>query len=332
MMGIVNQINSIVSNIMVNVAVYCSSNSVADQVININCDPGYGQNPDVIYELNPACTNCIDNIVAAQQQKYSFQSKLWANGSQKPGVNGSIDSDFQNVIASFVACGIKSCKACVIQNASQTTTISSVLNCQAFTDVQNTITQQVSDQINQQLTNNQDMLAPLAEMLGASSTNDVIQNITNRIMSQITETLISNIQSQIQSQQTMTFDSGSSTVNVVTQESAFTLVMAYLSKNQIFNNILDSSQWTNLENLINQQNTIGTLGDTVVQLVSYFTKLLSNIVGQVVFFVLILVGVVVFAIIIYITGNLISRAVQKRHEKQVDQEKAAQNLPAFESF
>jgi len=318
-----------VADVFINISLYCSSQNTSDQTVKITCHP-YTSSSSIIYEENIGCKTCIQNIVDNQLNYYKFQQSLWSTTA--PSVQGSIDTDYQNVINEFVSCGKTACKACVVENVSQSTVIQSVINCSAINDIQNTISQQLTAQITQNLVNNQDMLSPLATMLGASTTNDVITNINNRITSLISTDVIQNITQQISNTQVITIEGKSANVTGQTQQSAFNSVMTYLGTTNIFNNILEQAQWDVLQDLINTQNTIDSLGNTIVKTVGYLSKLLTDVVGKVVFFVLILVGVIFLAMLVYIVTSLVQKSVQKKQAEDAVLKKSAETVPAFESF
>lgn len=329
---LVKQVDDIVANVFVNIALYCNTDDIATQTINITCDvQGVVSNLGSIYELNTTCEECFDTVVNRHLEYYGFQRELWKKGIQTPGVQKPIDSDYQNAINQFILCA-SSCKACDVENVSQKTVIKSVLNCQAFNNVKNSINQQLMTSIAQKLTNNQDMLAPLAEMLGASTTNDVIINLTNRISAKLTDNVISNISQQISSNQVINIDITGSNITGQTQDSAYHSVLTYLGTTNIMNTILSDEQWKVLQTLINDQNTINSLGNTVVKAVSYFSKMLDNVVGQVVFFVLVLVAVVFVGIVLYVITKLIRKALKKEKDHQMAAAIKADHVSAFETF
>lgn len=330
---IVNQVNQLVANIFVNISLFCSASANSDQAIEVECSFTVSNPaPQNVYELNSQCRQCFNNVVSAQLGQYDQQRRLWDTSVQSPAVQGSIDTDYQSVISAFIAC-TANCKACDVANVAQTTTISSVLDCAAFNNVKNSINQQLMDAITQKLTNNQDLLSPLANLLGASSTQSIITNIVNRISAKITDNVISNVRSQISSTQTIELKfQGGGSVQGLTEQSAFHSVESYLQKTNIFNTIFTDAQWTVLQNLINDQNTINELGSTVVKAVSYLERLLTNVVGKVVFFVIILVAVVVFGVILYVSVQLIRNSLKKNHQRELRRSALLKNESAFDRF
>jgi len=247
---VVSVANTMVANIFVNLALYCSSTNEAAQLVNIQCHPNEIDPP---YEMGSQCQDCFQGVADAAKRSYDQQRELWS--SRPPSVRGSIDSDFQSVIQDFVTCGVQKCKLCPVSNVSQNTIIRSTTSCEAFNNVQNTVSQQLMVAISQQLTNNQDMLAPLATILGASSTNQIIYNLTNRMMASITDNVVTNITNQISTNQTVTVasnDGGSLSVTGITQNTAATAIQKYLGNIGIFNSIFSQDQWTLLEALSNE--------------------------------------------------------------------------------
>lgn len=329
--AVVNGINSMVADVFINIALFCNSNSTSQQTVNIKCQP-YTDSATIIWELNPGCQKCIQGIVDAQLRYYKFQQDLWAN--RAPSVQGSIDTDYQNVISEFINCGSTACKACSVQNVSQNTVIQTVLNCAAVNNIQNTLNQQLTAQITQNLTNNQDLLSPLATMLGASTTNSMITNLTNRIEALITTNVIADITQQISNNQVLniTGSGGSLNVNGSTQDSAFNSIMTYLGTNNIFNNVFQQAQWDVLQDLINEQSTIDTLGNLIPKSVGDLEKLVSNIVGQIVLAVLGMIFGVFLIEFFYMLDRVIQKAIQKKQTKDSELKRQADKVPIFEAF
>jgi uncharacterized protein (UPF0333 family) len=294
---VVNEVNDMVADIFVNIALFCNTDDIATQTISIDCNPAPQANS--IYELNGGCSECIQGVVDSHKRYYTFQRQAWERGDQIPGVAKPIDSDFQAVINEFVACTTTHCKACVAENLSQKTLIKSVLSCDAFNNVKNSISQ------------------------------------PNRISAKITDNVISNITQQISSNQSIVINNQAGGVTMqqgLSQESAFHSVQTYLSRTNLFNSILSSEQWTLLQKLANEQNTIGSLGNTIVKAVKYLSKLLTNVVGKVVLFVMIMVGVIFVGILIYVSSKLIRKALKKQHDHDIMEKQKAEELPAFETF
>lgn len=324
---VVNEVNDMVSNVMVNIALFCNTANIDTQTITIDCQPVLSD-PDSVYEGNAACRKCLADVVSSHLAYYDLQRATWATRAAR--VDKPIDSDFQDVVNAFVTCTTQRCKACDVQNVSQTSVIKSTLGCNAFNQVKNSLTQKLTTSVSQALTNNQDLLSPLAEMLGASSYSDVVYNLTNRIAAQITDNVIANVQQTLTANQSLSFNVG--TANAVTQESALSAVTNYLEKTGIMNNIFSEADWTTLQTLVNDQNTIDSVGNTVSKAVGYLSKMLTNVVGKVVLFVVILVAVIFVGIVLYLITQAVKKRLRHQHDQNVQEQALAETLPTFERF
>jgi len=327
---IVQQANDIVATIMTNIATYCVSDDISDQILNIECNPPLTSGK--VFENNDACLKCLDNIVFERTSYYNLQESLWKSGEQKPKVRLPINQDYQNTIQKFIDCTTSNiCKACVVQDISQKTLLSSVIDCKAFSNVKNTIDQQLMESITQKLTNHQDVLSPLARMLGASNSDDVVENLANRASTLLSVSVISNIQQQISSFQTLSinFKTKGLTKNI-TQNSAYHSVQSYLQKTNLMNNIFTELEWKQLEDLINDQTTITALGDLTTKAIGILTKVLKSVLGKIVIFILILIGIIFTGIILYISIKLIKKEIQQQLQNPQDSRSRDPSNPTFQ--
>jgi hypothetical protein len=315
----VNAMNDICTSVFSSISLNCTAELDSFQDIELECVPQL-ENPNIAYEDSPACQILINNILEDQQNKYAAEVASWAH--QAPAVRSKINQDFQDVVTAMIDATIK-CKACVYQDLSEQNIISDSLNCQALNSIQNQIDQQLSMNIQQSLTNNTDFLAPLAQMLGSSSTQAIVSNIASRMSTKLTDTVIANINNSISTIKTINFKkSGSVIAKGVHQKSVTKAVTNYLQKIQLFNTVFSEEEWTILQSLANSQNTIGEIGNAIVNSATDMSKMLTNIVGKVVFFaviVLIVVAIAVFSLVVYKSVKKVIK-YQRTHELKTKQQ------------
>jgi hypothetical protein len=315
---VLDQTNTMVANIFTEVAVSCSNDADVSQSILVNCDIRGKGNVNSItepYESNYGCRQCIENILQTSHDNYQFQRGLWPTDGYR--VKKPINDDFQNVVTSMLTCGRSQCKACSFENLSQKTIVTQTSTCESLNSVQNQITQKLIDQVTQQLTNDQGAVQGFLGIFGGSSTQDVVNELVSRISVKLDEVTISKIRSQINNTQTIKLGLGS--ITGLTQESAFHSVKTYLGQTNLFNDILSEEQWQIFQKLYNEQNTLNTLGQTVVKTVQFIDRLLKTVTGYVMFFVLIMVGVLFLGLTIFWIVNLVKKfRKQKTEAKKFD--------------
>jgi hypothetical protein len=311
----VNQVNSIVATVFTSIALTCSNTALSQQAIVVGCSPQL-DNPDLEvaqpYENQPQCTICMDNIVADRIQYYNLQRTAWAAGAPV-NVALPIDQDYNAVVQAFIACGQSSCKACSYTNLSESTVIKNILSCEAFNNIRNNISQSLTQQVTQSLTNNQDFLAPLATMLGASSFQQIVNNVVTRIQTKITQDVVEGVANTISNNQILILNNGDA--QGLTQQSAFNCAVNYFSQTQIFNSIFTDEQWQQLQDLANDQNTIDSVGNAVVKAISDMEKFSKSTVGIIVIFILSLVGVVFVVLVLYVLIRYIRTKVEQSRAK-----------------
>lgn len=285
-----NIITEMVAQIITNITLSCSNSASSEQKIDVQCTPPVDTSvkPVQPYENREACKTCMNNILASQLRAYDLQRSSWQFGAVK--VNLPIDTDYATVIQQFIACGTTQCKACVFQNLSQSTIIQSVVDCEAANTITNVIDQKLTASITQQLTNNQDFIPGLFQMLGASSSQQIVSNLTNRISTKITQDVIAGVLNTIQNNQTLLLVNAN--VSGQTQASSYTCAVTYLQKTDLFSSIFTDAQWQQLQDLYNEQNTTDELGNAAVKGLSSITRFLSSAIGKVVIAMLAVVAVV----------------------------------------
>lgn len=328
--NVVKQVNQMVAEVITRMTLNCAATSDLNQIININCIPFDGVGSTAVSENSAACRECYRNVLTTRKAYYELatrQKTLAGTATLKLAV----DDDFHQVIDAFLECTNSGrCKSCVVDNLSQTMTIGNTTDCQALNNIKNTLNNQLMDQVTQKLTNNQDCLAPLAQLLGASTSQNLVQNITSRITSKISETFLEDVRNTINQNQNITV-TNSSSANM-SQNSVITSVETFLEKNQVFNTILNEQQWQDLADLYNQQNTVNEFGDTVVKSINIFAKMIKSVTGKVMFFILILTAVVFVGVVIYVLVMIIRKAVAAQKKKEFAKKQAAEHNAAFQTF
>lgn len=296
---VTNSAVTVSTSVLVDIASACSSGATNNQAIDIECDPTVTTGRT--YELNENCQTCLNTVKSNALGYYAFQKRLWDESGEPVEIKKPIDADYQFVVSSMVLCNA-ACKACVVRDVSQRTIIKTVTDCQAFNNVTNALNQKVATGITQQLTNNQDWLSSLADLLGHGSTQSLVVDLTSRVTNRLTENVISDVQNQISQNQTLKLvDRGTNNVREtgLSQASAFHSVQTWIQKNGIMNNLLTDAQFTSLEKLVNNQNTINSLGSTVVKTVQYFSRLVTGVAGRVLLFVVVVVGLLLVSVLGY---------------------------------
>lgn len=329
---VTNAAESISADVLVNIASSCNVGATATQAIDIQCQPTV-TNPSGVYEMSTNCQSCLNQVRENSLGYYQRQRELW-NGTQAPGVRKPIDADYQQIITAMVECN-RACKACVVEDVSQRTLIKQVTTCEAFNNVRNSLNQKLAANITQKLTNNQDWLSGFASLLGHGSTQSLVNDLTLRVSDRLTDNVISDVQSQISQTQTVSFvERGTDTLfqSGLSQQSALHSVQTWIQKNNIMNNLLTEAEFNTLQNLVNNQNTINTLGNTVVKAVGYLSKLVNNVAGRVLLFVVITVACIIGAVIVFWVVHFTKHEIHNYETRKLHRQQLMEEEPVFRTL
>lgn len=356
--NIIHETTKMVANVFVSSMLDCSSEAKQNQTIELTCDPPptcryedvasgvykyelctIDVNNNLVtpttalsgsykiigpYEDNNSCYECLQGIlderIAPNTGKYNLQALQWEKGN-KVKMNWGIDDDYSDAIRKAINCGIKNCKACVVNDLSQDFIVNGTLTCDSFNNVQNNITQKLASQIEQKLIDNKDLLAGFVKIFSGRSTQKLSMNIATRITSNISDVNLDSVRTEIEQHQTIEMKfSGGDTVTGISQKSSVDIVQNFLSKNNVLNNVLSEAEFKIISDVVSNTNTVDTLGNTVVKVAKLVKRLVKNIVGIILIVIVGLIGLIFVVIIVLLITRLIQRRfAQVRKKKQFQQ-------------
>jgi len=87
-----------------------------------------------------------------------------------------------------------------------------------------------------------------------------------------------------------------------------------------------------VQDLYNDQNTIGDLGNALVREIRALSKMLTGVVGQIVFAMFVLVGVIFLGIVIYVIIKIVRGVIAKNNEKTKRLEANSMHVKTFEKY
>jgi hypothetical protein len=317
---VTTQLNNMTANILTNISMNCSAQSSNNQVISIDCTR---TNLTEAYESNSVCRQCILNVLQSKREEYTRYFNL-AQAKELVSDIPNINIDLHYVGEQLRECGKRVCKACVIEDISQSNVVNVSVDCQAMNNISNLVSQSLTNAITQKLTTNYDILGSLANVLGGNDSQSVVNSISNRVKSVITNDLITNIYNQAKNEQTFIVNLNTSgQFNGISQRSTYNSIVTYLSTNNIFNSILSESEWTTLQTLHDSNNITGTLTAGFETVNSLFSDVLKHTIGYIllgVMAVMCLAAFYVIATTVYEYRNL-SLGLSKEGKKMEDNDK-----------
>lgn len=328
--ALVQATNEVIATAIILSLTTCNSQDFFSQVIEIKCDPQLP--PGEVYEQNAACGSCNQAVFGGMLAQHDLERKLWGQGKEVK-VRLPIDQEYVLMLGRLGTCGVNTCKACSLANVTQASLVKAESDCyQQITNVQSFKTN-LTNLVQQQLVNNQDVLSGVAKAFGAEGVNKLTEKVTNQIVSNVTSTFLNNTTNLMKGQQVVRVNQGGSvTANNISQYTAFNVALQEVTSAQITERSISDAVFTTIAEVANQQNTLNDIGEVVFESTVDFTKAINNSVGKVMLAVLVALGLVVLFIIGYALYRFFRKVTISSENLARKIETQQANLSAFDQF
>lgn len=288
---VTNALNEITAKSIVSALSTCENDLDISQSFKVNCMGGNILSPAETFENSPACATCYQSVVDRQITYYNMVRNTW--GTSTARIPKSFADDVSYWSGQLESCKT-ACKACVFTDFDQSASVTYKTTCNISTEIVNDFLSSLSSNLDQSLTDNQDVLSSLAGVLGPSDRQKVVSQITERIKTRIDSTFINDMFNSINSYQSFTFNStGSSTASGQSQSATISALTSLIADQKVNNLILSEAEWAQYQQLYNDENTIGALGDVVKNTTLSVAGVINDTVGLV---LVIAVGVMIAAL------------------------------------
>lgn len=330
--GLVNATNQIVAAAIINSLTYCTQMSETWQDLNITCVPDLPEGQ--VYEGNKACGQCIEGVFEGMLAQHAMERKMWQNTNpDSVRVRLDINSEYTLMMGRTGTCGLVACKACTLANVTQNNILQANSSCYDTLTDTTQFQSNLSSLVQQQLLNNQDVLAGVAKAFGNSDVTSLTEDIVNKISTQVTTNFLQNFVESLKSTQIIRIAAnGGFSGNGIAQINTFQLAVQYVSDRNVVENAISGSVFEVIQQVADEQNTLNDVGTLVFQSTIGFTAAINNVVGQVMIATLALLGVVVVAILCYAGYKFIKKTAVDASQVASEVELSNLQKAAFQQF
>lgn len=291
---LLDSVNTIVSNSIMDSLNTCDEFSLARQTIRITCDPKLSGQTFSVFEANPSCTACMQRVFTGLFDQHQAEQFQWDKSSAR--VRLPIDTEYQSMVDRLEVCGLTACKACVLSNSTQSSFINQSNSCVASAAFKSTFESNLQSNISTQLLNNQDVLSGVASALGNKDLNQISTTLSGQITQSFKSDFFTRLGSLLSDSQSVIVNGDSNNSNIV-QSSSFSMINSYVTKEDVATSAFTKEFVDAVSAVAENQNTLGSVGELLVQSSTIMAKTLDSIVGKILVAVLILLLVVVVAIV-----------------------------------
>jgi hypothetical protein len=297
--AILNATNQIIASAVIKSLVNCNTTRDSSQNIEIKCAPVMppGATYDV-YEGNPACTSCVRDVFQGMLDQHKLERAMWKKGEIK--VRQPINEEYVLLLSRVGTCGLTACKACTMANVTQSNILTSNDTCVSNLSTSTTFKSNLTALINQQMTNNQDILSAFATKLGDSDATTILTTVSNTILANLGQTFLQDMADALKSSQTIEITSnGTTSLNNISQINVFKIVVEELSKNNSLTESINGIYDQYLSDIDNEQQSLNSVGDLVFDGTVTFVSAIDNVVGQVMFASIAVLTLLILSVIFY---------------------------------
>lgn len=325
--AIVNEMNDMSATAITNILLTCRVGAVGNQTISLTCNPvGDFEN----FADNKACVSTVQTII----KKYTKDLENTINQVQKGSTNFKAIDDYKAGLAKELhdLGTIGLCKSCQLTDVSQILQIDAQGTCQARTNIKNELNQQLTATVSQSAKSHRDLLAPIAQALGASTDAIAIATVANRMNSLITDDVVNKAIETLTQNQTITVNNGGN-LGGIHQYAALQGIQNFFANTDIMNRVFEKAEWKTIETLSNEQSTLGELGDAAAKAVGLLAKMITSPVGKVVFFVWAITLITFAFLAVYFVVKQIQKRWEHAEERKFRKELGINHTnPTAESF
>jgi len=295
-----------------------------------------GQNDIKVYEENPACRSCFESVFNGMKTQHDLERKMWGgelstktkNHQKNIKVRLKIDEEYALLLKRIELCGITTCKACALTNITQANIIDQKSKC--YNDLTNTtiFKTNLSQLINEQLLNNNDVLSGVAKAFSSNSgtVSELTTTVTNLISSQVNVNFLNSVAEEISKSQIIQVNSATSTTfNNMSQFSIFNVTLEQVEKNNIVEKAISNDIFQIIAQIANENNTLNDIGETVFKSTITLATAIDNSIGKVMLATLISLGIIVTLIIIFLFYKIIKKSIISNYSSSSQNSPNTQN-------
>lgn len=272
--------NESLSEIILKVTNECRNDLAIVQGLTIDCNPS---NPfaasSVSWENSQQCAQCYQDIVEAQESRYDLIRTYWDKHGGS-SIDLSFDDDMNEVLSGMLRCTTK-CKACIFSDISQVSYSQWKATCDVSTTIVNSITDNFSADFMSKLSSNTGILNAMAGILGTGDAADIQLHIDNRIKTLVSQSYVRELINIMRAKQNIYLTGQSTYATGLSQIQNVTGMSDLVSKTRITNDLFTQQQWTSMQNLVNENMTIGKYARFVTDASVILGEVTSTVTGQV---------------------------------------------------
>lgn len=296
--GIISATQDIISRAITTSVTGNSSQTVSSQSLTVKCNPTLTGGLKV-YEDNASCTSCLSGVIDGWKQQHRLEKDLITQDGASAKVRTPIDQEYASIAERISNCGLSSCKACALNNVTQTSAISTSSIVKDGKQLKQSFSTNLRSNLKQTFNQNRDILtAAVSTFQNNDDLDSLTDTISNNIENQVTENFLTQVSSTVSNHQTIqVVSTGSTDVSFLDQNAVFDIVLQQVNAAQIVTKAFSKSTLDQFASVVNDDSTLNELGEFVSKSFKSTSTAIDNIAGRIFIGAIIGLGAVLLVVL-----------------------------------
>jgi hypothetical protein len=272
------------------------------------------------------CILCYSVLSGVLSERTKLENSLQSLKLPFQTPNPALKLDYSAGESDLHPCALM-CRDLVITEAKQIASYKSNMDCDVTQTLNTDIRNSFDADIQSHLTNQQDAFGKILGGLTKFSSN-MSTDLSNIMSSAVTTKLLQDIRTQTVNVQSIEIgNNGGNTHSLYLNNAKQSFTIAQVGRLKVVNNVVDqlrqSAQYSIMQDLLNKNDTLGTLSETFVQFFTIWSKFIKETMGQLfIIFLMCIILILFYKSYQYTTTSV---AMQKRND-MIDERVEATNL------
>lgn len=302
-------LNGILTSALTQSILNCDTASAIQQDTSLLCTPNTDGQPH-FYEERVSCSTCMADVEQLFLREIALDEAL----HNKKLVTKDIDTFYNDIIVGMKACGLDTCKSCVVTDLTQTIILESSQLCEQDMTLTASFETNLSNLLRQEIKNNSALSSSLTRALNIENVETIQTDLVNMMVQNTTQTVLTDVLNTLRMSQFASFNAanGLQSRHAVTQENVTSVVQHAVTAADIVTHSIGEAELELINTYLDLHVSLNDSGSIMFSAVVDIARGLKNSTFSFMLFMLIVLAVAVVSITAYVTFVLVRRLYRGR--------------------
>jgi hypothetical protein len=285
----------------------CVTTVDVDETITVESAKGRGAaGGEPWYEENAECLRCLHAARKSGAYHRALERRQWLLDDTDVRPRRDIDQRVADTALLIEGCKF-SCKACILKDVSQLSAVKVDTACQMSESDMFRWRNETAARVGAALYTRQDTLSALTKALGGAAADKTVVHVQRTLSNLIDQSVVQVMTTAIASDQAVVVKGQGVEISGVTQQARVTAAAQALVSDERLQNVLSKTQWDAFAKAYKSDTTLDNAGNVLTGVLGSFTHTIGNLIGKVVFAVMLVLGAVCVAVVVLLINHFLRK-------------------------